>query len=102
VKPSLVATASGQEGKEAGGITVPVHLHGPFDAIKYDVDYGALISNTARDNLRDRLNQQLNQRLGGAAKGGEGAPADRGSAPADPRDQVRDAVRDRLKGILGR
>jgi AsmA protein len=103
LRPTVVATATGQEGREASGLTVPVHAHGPLDALKYDVDYRGLLT----DSVKDRLNQQLNQRLGQALGGkGEAPKADAqkgGAAPSqDPKDVLRDQVRDRLKGILGR
>jgi AsmA protein len=95
VKPTVVATATGQQGRDdAAGLTVPVRIHGPLDALRYDVDYRGLAS----DSLRERLNQRLNERLGGKA---EGKTEDGKPAPS-PQDQLRDQVRDRLKGILGR
>jgi AsmA protein len=93
VKPTLVATATGQQGRDdASGITVPVRIHGPLDGLRYDVDTRALLT----ESLKDRLNQRLNERLGPSR------PAEEGKAPADPRDALRDQVRDRLKGLLNR
>ena len=41
-KAAVVATSKGQGGAERdnlAGLTVPVHLSGPFDDLKYQVDY---------------------------------------------------------------
>ncbi len=94
VKPTLVATSAGQQGRDdAAGLTVPVRIRGPLDGLRYEVDTSALLT----DTLKDRLNQRLNERLG--AKPGT---TDDGKAPPKPADVLRDQVRDRLKGILGR
>ena len=44
---TVVASTKGQGGadlQELSGLTVPVHLVGPFDALKYQVDYSAAAS----------------------------------------------------------
>ncbi|MCC6473140.1 MAG: AsmA family protein, partial [Burkholderiales bacterium] len=88
-KASLVATATGQQGRDdAAGITLPVRIHGPFAAVKYDVDYGALVGATGLDRLGSRLGGILGGRTGGDAKAG---------APS-----AVDGVKDRLKGLFGR
>jgi AsmA protein len=80
-KASVVATSKGQGGAERdrlAGLTVPVRLSGPFDDLKYDVDYRAM----AGDALKSEAGQKLKDRLG---------------------EQLKDEkVRDKLKGLLGR
>jgi AsmA protein len=83
VKAAVVATAKGQGGKErddVAGLTVPVKLSGPLDAMKYEVDYRAVAGDLAKS------------KVGGQAK----------EAIEKNRDKVEDKVRDRLKGLLGR
>lgn len=83
VKPALVATAAGQGGKEAGqvsGISVPVKLSGPFDAMKYKVDYSAAASELAKSKAGEKAKEAIEQNKG----------------------KVEEQVRDRLKGLLGR
>jgi AsmA protein len=83
VKAAVVATAKGQGGKERddlAGLTVPVKLSGPLDAMKYEVDYRAVAGDLAKS------------KVGGQAK----------EAIEKNRDKVEDKVRDRLKGLLGR
>ncbi|HET7198380.1 MAG TPA: hypothetical protein VFI86_06915, partial [Burkholderiales bacterium] len=65
------------------GLTVPVHLTGPLDAMKYDVDYGAV----ARDVAKSKIGEKLKERLGGQS--GEGGSS-------------LDQKLDKLKGLLRR
>ena len=65
-------------------------LDGPLDALRYDIDYSALVSR----QLRERLSERLNEQLGGAKP-----PA---GQPASPQDQLRNQLRERLRGLLGR
>ena len=83
VKAALVATTAGQGGKERddlSGLTVPVKLSGPLDAMKYEVDYRAVAGDLAKS------------KVGGQAK--EAIEKNRG--------KIEDQVKDRLKGLLGR
>ncbi|HTO51252.1 MAG TPA: AsmA family protein [Burkholderiales bacterium] len=87
VKASVVATASGQGGKDlsqVAGLTVPVKITGPFDALRYSVDIGALAGEAAKD----ALSKELERRLGGAKAG---QPQQGGGG-----------VEDALRGLFGR
>ena len=80
-KAAVVATTQGQGGAERdrlAGLTVPVHLSGPFDDLKYDVDFRAM----AGDAVKSEVGQKLKDRVG---------------------EQLKDEkIRDKLKGLLGR
>jgi AsmA protein len=70
-KPTVVATAKGQGGRELtelNGVTVPVRLVGPFDAVKYEVDYGAVAAAVAKSKLTEKL---------GGGKAGAASPLDK-------------------------
>lgn len=87
-KAAVVASAKGQGGKDLeqlAGLTVPVHLTGPLDAMKYDVDYSAV----ARDLAKSKIGEKIKERLGGGGKAGEGGS------------NVEKKL-DKLKGLLGR
>ena len=91
-KASLVATSTGQGGKESAdvrGITAPVRITGPFDNLKYTVDVAAL----ATDAAKDALARELERRLGGGQAGKAGAQGEKPSGSS---------TRDVLRGILGR
>jgi AsmA protein len=48
---------SGQGGKELGelkGLSVPVRVSGPFDALKYKVEFSQMIGGPARRRSRRR------------------------------------------------
>ena len=86
VKATLVATSTGQGGKDAAqvaGVTVPVKLTGPFDNLSYSVDVAAL----ATDAAREAVTKELERRLGGGAKAGQPGGA---------------GVEDALRGLFGR
>ena len=82
-KAAVVASSKGQGGRERddlAGLTVPVKLTGPLDAMKYEVDYRGVAKELAKS------------KVGGQAK----------EAIEKGRGQVEDKVRDQLKGLLGR
>jgi AsmA protein len=83
VKGSVVASTKGQGGAakdELAGLTVPVKLSGPFDAMKYQVDYSAAATDLAKSKVGERAKEVIEKN----------------------KDKVGDQVRDRLKGLLGR
>ncbi len=79
LRPTLLAA-----GGTLAGMSVPVHIHGPVDALKYDVDTRAIVSQQLRGRALEQLNRQLAPR--GADKAGS------------PQEQLRDT----LRGLLGR
>lgn len=57
LRASVVETLQGQGGAELQalrGLTLPLHLIGPLDAVRYRVDLGALVEDRARQALRDK------------------------------------------------
>ena len=89
LKATLVATSTGQGGRDASqvaGVTVPVKVTGPFDALRYSVDVGAL----ATDAAKEALTKELERRLGG------------GGAKAGQPQQGGGGVEDALRGLFGR
>jgi AsmA protein len=83
VKAAVVASAKGQGGKELeelAGLSVPVKLSGPFDALKYDVDYRSVAGELAKSKVGGKVKEKLEQKKG----------------------KVEEKLRDQLKGLLGR
>jgi AsmA protein len=67
-KASVVGTAKGQGGRERSelrGLTVPVRLTGPFDAVRYEVDYGAVAAEAVKSQAAKRIEEQLGGKGGG-------------------------------------
>ena len=71
-KASVVATTKGQGGKgldQLSGLTVPVQLTGPFDAIKYHVDYAAVAAGVVKSKVGEKIKENVGGQLGGKLKG---------------------------------
>ena len=72
---------------------MPVHLVGPFDALKYRIDFGAMATEVAKEKAKDAVSKAISEKFGS----GTGAAKPDGQK-AEPKDQVRDA----LKGLFKR
>src|SRR5712692_464453 len=67
-KAAVVATTQGQGGADLAqlsGLTVPVRLSGPFDAMKYQVDYAAAAADLAKSKAGEKIRERLEDRLKG-------------------------------------
>ena len=73
------------------GVTVPVQLSGPLDAIEWKVRWSGVAATAAGSALRELIRREL-----GAAQDKAPAPAGTASAPAAPLDKLRK----RLEGML--
>ncbi len=98
-RAAVVDSAKGQEGAELAllkGVTVPVHLSGPFEAIDWKIQWSGIASAAVENRLRERLGDKLGAKLGlpAAASAASGA-----SAPA-PAQAAKDKLRERLKGLI--
>jgi AsmA protein len=99
---TVVATTKGQGGADLAqlsGLTVPVHLVGPFDAMKYRVDYAAAATNLAKSKAGERIRGALEERLG---IGKPPAEAQAGQGQSGQGASSGDSRLDKLKGLLGR
>ncbi len=113
VKTSVVASMAGQGGSELAelkGLTVPVHLTGPFDQIKYKVDVKQMVRGASREQLeaaakagrealKGNAKEKLQELLGGkqpAPAQSESGEAAQHAAPKNSKEQLKDT----LKGLL--
>ena len=113
-RATVVNTAGGQESKDLAqlkGLTIPVKINGPFDALKYDVQYGAVAGNLVTDKVKDSVKDKLGEKLGLSKPQDKaaGAPAQPGAAPPQPPGQppaqpqsAQDKAKEKLRGLLGR
>ena len=72
-KAAVVASSAGQGGKEMvdlRGLTIPVRAYGPFAALKYKLDFGSVLSDSAKQKLgekkeviRDKAEDKLREKL---------------------------------------
>lgn len=99
-RATVVNTSGGQDAKDLAqlkGLTIPVRINGPFDALKYDVQYGAVAGSLVTDKAKDAVKDKLGEKLG-IAKPGAGAS---GEAPAQQQ-STQDKAKEKLRGLLGR
>jgi AsmA protein len=87
VQASVVGTLAGQGGGDLAnlqGVTIPVHLSGPFTAMSYQLDWGSL----ARQAVKAKATERLKNLLGNKLQGGQ--------SPGQPN------LGDALKSLLGK
>ncbi len=72
-KATLVKTLEGQGGKDnLAGVTVPVRVSGPFAGLKYTLDFGAMVSEAAKQKVeakKEEVKTRLQEQLKGGLKG---------------------------------
>jgi len=96
IRASVVGTSKGQDGRGAEdlrGVTVPVRVSGPLAAPSYKLDFGSVVTDTAKQKLEQRVSDELQRRLGGGAAKGDAAKEEAKSGGS---------TRDALKGLFGR
>ncbi|HTM58966.1 MAG TPA: AsmA family protein [Burkholderiales bacterium] len=102
-KATVVASTQGQGGADLAqlsGVTVPVRLVGPFDALSYKVDYAAAATNLAKTKAGEKLKGALEERLGIKKPSGD-QQSGQGSTQQQQPDKRQETV-DKLKGLFGR
>ena len=66
------------------GVTVPVALSGPFDAIDWKIQWSGVAAAAVQNKLKDKLTETLGAKLGLPP-----AHAGAASAPVTPRDLLK-------------
>jgi AsmA protein len=86
------AVGQGGAGLDAlRGVTVPVALSGPFDAIGWKIQWSGVAAAAVQNKIKDKLAETLGSKLG--IPPGRSGPA---SAPGTP----KDALKDKLQGLF--
>lgn len=88
-RATVTSTSAGQDGAELAalkGVTVPVRLTGPFEAVDWKIQWSAVAAGAARNQIEEKLKGKL----------GIGAPASGASAPST-KDQLKEKL---LKGLF--
>ncbi len=98
VRATVTDTSKGQDGADLAalkGVTVPVVLSGPFDAINWKLQWSGVVAaalkSQARSEIENRLKEKLGQRLDPKAS----APAAGASGPS-----AEEKLKNKLKGLL--
>ena len=89
-RTTVVASLQGQGGPELQalkGLTVPVHLQGPFDAIGWKVDVAAMASELARQKLGDKA-QEAQSRVKKSLD--------------EEKSKVKEELQEQLRGLFGK
>jgi AsmA protein len=94
-KISLVATAKGQGGREAGevkGVTIPLRLTGPLNGPTWQIEYAAMVSEMARAQVQEKIDEQK-EKLKAKV---------RNEVNTKVQNKIQNQVQDKLKGLFGR
>lgn len=94
-RATVTETSKGQDGAELAalkGVTVPVLLSGPFEAIDWKIQWSSIASAVVESRLKDMLAERLGVKPADGAASSAGAPS--------PKDAARDKLKDRLRGLL--
>ena len=107
VRATVTATPEGQGGAELAalkGVTLPVRVVGPFDAVEYKPQWSTVATELATQRAKGALSESAKGALGGVLKGlGGTAPAAGASAPAKPASAAKTPpLKDTLKGLFGK
>ncbi len=97
-RATVIASSAGQGGAELEalrGVSIPVALSGPFDAIDWKIQWSSVAAAAVRQKLKDELSERLSEKLG-TRLGLPAAAGDQAPAPVTP----QDLLRDRLRGLL--
>jgi AsmA protein len=96
---TVVTTATGQDSELAAlkGVTVPVHLTGPFEAMDWKIQWSQVASAALEAKAKDKLKEALAEKLGVKPPTSAASGA---SAPASAKEQVKDKLKEGLKGLF--
>lgn len=103
-RATVANTSKGQDGAELAalrGLTIPVQLTGPFDAMDWRIRWSAIATQALKSEVGGKLEQQAKDKL--RDKLGLPGPAGGASgAASSPRleDAAKDKLKDTLKGIF--
>ena len=107
VRATVTDTAKGQDGADLAalkGLTVPVQLSGPFDAINWKIQWSGVVAaalkSQAKVEVETRLKDKLRQRLDTKLPAAQAAAAASGTAASAPNPTVEDRLKNKLKGLL--
>jgi AsmA protein len=95
-RATVAPTATGQDGADLAalrGVTVPVRLSGPFEAIDWNVQWSGVAAAALETKVREKLAERLGLSKPDAAATGASAP---------PRQRPEDRLKDKLKGLLSK
>lgn len=99
-RATVASTTKGQDGADLAalkGLTVPVHLSGPFQAMDWRIEWSAVAAQAIKTEVGAQVKDKLREKLGlpSAASAASGS-SDSGAL----KDAARDKLKEKLKGIF--
>lgn len=107
-KATVVNTSGGQGAKDLAqlnGLTVPVKLYGPLDAVKYNIDYAGVAQSLATAAAKSKAEDLIKDKLGLGGKSGAQPNAQAGgqqSGSQSTKQSAEQLAKDKLKGLFGK
>ncbi len=92
-RATVTATSAGQGGADLAalkGVTVPVRLRGPFEAVDWNVQWSAVAASALQNKIEDKLKEKLGDKLGIK-------PAEPGASAPSAKQQLKEKL---LKGLF--
>jgi AsmA protein len=99
-RATVTSTTKGQDGADLAalkGITIPVHLSGPFEAMDWRIEWSAIAAQAIKTEVGSQVKDKLKEKLGlpSAASAASGS-----SDSAAIKDAAKDKLKEKLKGIF--
>lgn len=105
-KATVVGTSGGQDAKDLAqlkGVTIPVKVFGPLDAVKYEIQYAAMAGSVVSDKAKSAVEDKLKGALGIKKPDQAAQPPAAGQAQQPPAPKsAEDKAKEKLKGLFGR
>ena len=99
-RTTVTDTSKGQDGADLAalkGLTIPVKLSGPFDAVDWNIQWSAVAAGALKNQLEGRLKDRL---AGPAASGVSTQEQVQDKAKEAAKEKVKEQVKDKLKGLF--
>ena len=99
-RTTVTDTSKGQDGADLAalkGLTIPVKLSGPFDAVDWNIQWSAVAAGALKNQLEGRLKDRL---AGPAASGVSTQEQLQDKAKEAAKEKVKEQVKDKLKGLF--
>ena len=99
-RATIASTAKGQDGADLAalkGLTIPVHLSGPFEAMDWRIQWSAIAAQAIKTEVGAQVKDKLKERLGlsSAASAASGS-----SDSAALKDAAKEKLKEKLKGLF--
>lgn len=98
-RATVANTTKGQDGADLAalkGVTVPVLLTGPFDAIDWKIQWSQIAAQMIKSEVTGKAEEKLKESL----RGKLGLPAPASGAASGPQPSTKDQLKDKLKGLF--